>query len=123
MFIIRDETLLKLSLISSIIGIILLFVFAQSLEAERIDIGEIDKSFIGKNVEVYATISSISESKGNYFFKLNDKTGNINAVIFKNTAASLDTARFKKGMQIVIKGKISEYEGNMEIIIDKIEFN
>lgn len=114
--------MLKLSLITSIIGIVLLFAFAQTLETERIDIGDIDKSIIGNNVEVFANISSFSESKGNYFFKIVDKTGDIGAVLFKNNANDIDTVKIRKGTQIIITGKISEYNGNLEIIADKIDF-
>ncbi len=118
----KDEILLKISLLISIIGIILLFVFAQGLEAEKIEIGEIGKSSIGKYIEVFAIVSSFSESNGNYFLKIGDKTGNITAVLFKNDADNINTARFKKGIQIRIIGKINEYRGNIEIITDKIEF-
>lgn len=118
----KDEILLKISLLISIIGIILLFVFAQGLEAEKIEIGEIGKSSIGKYIEVFAIVSSFSESNGNYFLKIGDKTGNITAVLFKNDADNINTARFKKGIQIRIIGKINEYRGNIEIITDKIDF-
>lgn len=107
---------------TSIIGVILLFAFAQTLETEKIDIGDIDKSLIGNNIEVFANISSFSESKGNYFFKIDDKTGYINAVLFKNNANDIDISRIRKGTQIIITGKISEYNGNLEIIADKIDF-
>lgn len=119
---IRDETLLKLSFLTSIIGIILLFVFAQALETEKMNIEDIDKTFIGKNVEVFADITSFYESNGNYFLKLTDKTGNITAVLFKNDANKVDTNKLKKGVQIKLNGKISEYKGYLEIIADKIEF-
>lgn len=113
---------MKLSLITSIIGIVLLFAFAQTLETERIDIGDIDKSIVGNNVEVFANISSFSESKGNYFFKIVDKTGDISSVLFKSNANRIDTVKIRKGVQIRITGKINEYSGNLEIIADKIEF-
>lgn len=118
----RDETLLKLSLITSLIGIVLLFAFAQTIEAERIEIADIDKTSIEKNVELFVSVESFYSSNENYFLKVSDKTGNITVVLFKHTANKNDISRLKKGQQIKLSGKISEYNGNMEIIADKIEY-
>lgn len=118
----RDETLLKLSLITSLIGIIFLFAFAQTIEAERIEIADIDKTSIGKNIELFASIESFHTSGGNYFLKISDKTGNITAVIFKQTTNEIDISRLKKWQQIKLSGKINEYKGYLEIIAYKIEY-
>ncbi len=118
----RDETLLKLSLIVSVTGIILLFAFAQTPEIEIIEIGDIGKGMIGDNIEVFADVSSFYSSNGNYFLKINDKTGNITAILFKQEASNFDISRLKKGEQIKLSGKISYYKGNLEIIANKIDF-
>ncbi|MBU3958178.1 MAG: OB-fold nucleic acid binding domain-containing protein [Nanoarchaeota archaeon] len=118
----QDGTLLKLSLATSLIGIILLFAFAQTIESERVTIADVDKSFIGRNIELFANIESFYSSNGNYFLKVSDKTGNITAVLFKQTAANSDMGKLKKGQQIILSGKISEYKSSLEIIADKIEY-
>lgn len=118
----KDETLLKLSLIVSVTGIILLFVFAQTIEAEKIEIADIDKSFIGNNIEVFADIITFYSSDGNYFLKIRDKTGNISAIIFKQVVNSFDTSKLKKGQQIKLSGEVSDYKGSLEIITNKIDF-
>lgn len=120
--IMRDETLLKLSLLTSIIGIILFFIFAQAMETEEFEIESIEKLPVGKNIELFANISSFYVSNGNYFLKISDKTGNITAVMFKQTANKIDISKIKKGQKIRLIGKVSDYKGNLEIIASKIEF-
>ncbi|MFZ3077718.1 MAG: OB-fold nucleic acid binding domain-containing protein [Candidatus Aenigmatarchaeota archaeon] len=118
----QDATLLKLSLATSLIGIILLFAFAQTIESERIEIADVDKSFIGRNVELFASVESFYNSNGNYFLKVSDKTGNITAVLFKQTATNFDMGKLKKYQQIILSGKINEYKGILELIADKIAY-
>lgn len=118
----QDETLLKLSLATSVIGITLLFIFSQSIKAERVEIAGIDKSFIGRNIELFGDIKSFHSSGGNYFLEIADKTGNITAVLFKQEASKSDTSKIEKGQQIIIYGKVRDYKGNLEITADKIEY-
>lgn len=118
----QDGTLLKLSLATSLIGLVLLFVFAQAIEAESVEIADVDKSSIGRNIELFVNVESFYSSNGNYFLKVSDKTGNITAVLFKQTATNFDMVKLKKKQQIKLSGKISEYKGNLELIADKIEY-
>jgi DNA/RNA endonuclease YhcR with UshA esterase domain len=103
-------------------GIIFLFVFAQAIETEKMDIVNIDKSTIGSNIEVFVSVVSYYASNGDYFLKVSDNTGNIMAVLFKNEAGIFDVSKLKKGQKIKITGKVSEYKGNLEIIAYKIDF-
>lgn len=118
----QDGTLLKLSLATSLIGIALLFVFAQTIESERVDIADIDKSSIGSNIELFVSVESFYNSNGNYFLKVSDKTGNITAVLFKQTATNFEMSKLKKNQQILLSGKINEYKGVLELIAYKIEY-
>lgn len=118
----QDGTLLKLSLATSLIGIVLLFAFAQTIESERAEIADVDKSFIGRNIELFANVDSFYSSDGNYFLKVSDKTGNITAVLFKQTATNFDMGKLKKSQQIILSGKINEYKGVLELIADKIQY-
>ncbi len=118
----RDETLLKLSLIISLIGLALLFAFAQAIEAEEVEIADIGKTLIDKNIELFVNIDSFYSSSGNYFLKVSDKTGNLTAVLFKQEASKTDISKLKIGQQVKLSGKVSEYKGNLEVISNKIEF-
>jgi len=116
----RDETLLKLSLVTGIVGIIVLFSITKMTEVQAIEIANA-KEYLGKTVLMSGNITSMSISeKGTIFLKISDKTGEINAVIFKNLVSKLSGYDLKKGMQVQIQGKINKYEGELEIIPDKI---
>lgn len=116
----RDETLLKLSLVTSIIGLILLFYLAQT-QAQVIAISSISQDDIGRTVLLKGNITSVFTSdKGTVFLKISDKTGELNAVIFKNLVSKLSAYGLQKGQQVQVEGKMNEYEGEFEIIPDKI---
>jgi DNA/RNA endonuclease YhcR with UshA esterase domain len=85
------------------------------------NIGDIDKSFVGKTVNVTGEITSISNNKGNIFINVKDETGEIKVVLWEDTIKSinandLDTNKLNKGSKINIIGDVQIYRGEMEII-------
>ncbi len=63
-----DKTLMKISLIISIIGVIALFLFVQFTEPIKINVSRIDDSMLGQNIELSGRIESFSTRDGNVFF-------------------------------------------------------
>lgn len=107
----QDKTLLKLSFLTSIIGIAALYFIMQPSE---IKIGDINRNYIGKTVKVLGEISSRYESKdGHIFLKFADSSGQIDVVIFKNSKVEKN---LEVGQKIEISGKVDEYKGQLEII-------
>jgi DNA/RNA endonuclease YhcR with UshA esterase domain len=112
----RDETLLKISLLIATAGIAVLFALAQ-LES-KVPIGKIDESHIGQTVKVAGEIKSLYRSRaGHAFLELVDSTGRIKVVIFEGSA---DADFLQEGQKIKIQGKVVEYRGRPEIIARKV---
>ncbi len=117
----KDETLLKLSLVTSIVGLLLLFSIAQMAEVPAVTISQITEDYIGRTVLISGNISSIfTSNKGTIFLEISDKTGELKAVIFKNLVSKVSPSPLQERQQVQIQGKINEYEGELEIIPDKI---
>lgn len=107
----QDKTLLKISIFTSIVGIVALYFIMQPSE---IKIGDINRNHIGKTVKVLGEIGSKYENKnGHIFLKLADSSGQINVVIFNNTKVERN---LEVGQMIEISGEIEEYKGELEII-------
>lgn len=111
----QDKTLLKISIFTSIVGIVALYFIMQPSE---IRIGDINRDYTGRTVKVLGEISSKYESKnGHIFLKLADSSGEISVVIFNNTKVERN---LEIGQMIEISGEIEEYKGELEIILKTI---
>ncbi len=113
----KESTLIKISLISSVLGIILILISNKIYEPETKKIMEIT----GKenSVQIYGNITSKFVSKqNNYFLKLKDETGTIDLVIFDNSIKNTD--KLKNSTSISIIGKPSIYKGKLEIIVTEL---
>ena len=62
---ITDEKLLKIALVTSLIGIIGLIIFTPTIEVMEIDIKDINRGMIDEEVKIDGVIHDISQSKSN----------------------------------------------------------
>lgn len=120
---ITDDKLLRIALITSLIGIIGLLIFTPSIEVKKVKIEDIDRGMIDEEVCIDCVVSDIasSASKTSYFLTINDGTGQMSLVIFEKQLAelqsnSLDITDFKD-KKVEVTGKITEYNSELEIIL------
>lgn len=103
----EEKTLFRIALSSSIFGIILLFISIQLYEVELFNINEI-------NLDDYVKVIGKKEvvfSKDNFcIMKIEDQTGKIDAICFEDCLLCED---------IIVEGKVENYKGNLQIVIDK----
>ncbi len=116
-----ERGLLKISLIGTVIGLVALYFVVGTLVPEEKVIGEISTGSIGAFVEVSGTISEFRQSEGNIFFTLEDSSGSIKVVLWKNVLDRLvlkgfDLEKLKDGNKVVVEGSVEGYKGEMEII-------
>lgn len=120
-----DEVLIRnASVIISVAGLALIFLFSNSMEVKPMLIGEITSDSIGSNVKACGMITDRRVSNNHVFFGLKDETGEITAVVFNSTALDLlkegnDIYSFRTGDSICVFGAVSEYpkgSGSLEIV-------
>lgn len=87
----------------------------ESIEIKQYKIKDINKKLIDKDIQVQGTITRITETPGLIIFDLNDKTGTITIILFKEEPINLT-----KNMEINIAGTVAEYKNKLEIIADEI---
>lgn len=120
---ITDEKLLRISLITALIGIIGLIIFTPSIEVKKIDIKDITRSMIDEKVSVRGIITDIKESssKTNYFLTISDGESRITLIIFEKQVSeiisrNLDIGDFKN-KKVEVVGTITEYKSDLELIL------
>lgn len=87
---ITDDKLLKIALITSLIGLIGLIIFTPSIEVKKVEIQDINRGMIDEEVSIDCVVSDVkaSASKSNYFLTINDGTGQMSLIIFESQLAS-----------------------------------
>ncbi len=112
----QEKTLLKISLIGSLLGLVVLFLLAQNItitdqQIDRITTGEVEQS-----VKVKGVVTKVTDREKVMFLEISEKA-KISALLFKKENITIET-----GDLIEIKGKVDEYEGKPQIIIDEVWF-
>ena len=119
----NDRIIFKVALITSLVGIIGMLVFASYIEPKEIQINDITRNNIGETVAVTGVVESIKESSSgsSCFIELNDGTGKINLIIFESTLVELQDAGNDldsfENQKVEVIGSITEYKSSMELIL------
>lgn len=121
---ITDDKLLKIALITSLIGIIGLIIFTPTIEVKEVKIEDINRGMIDEEVKINCVVQDVSQSssKSSYFLTVNDGTGQMPLIIFENQASELQSKNFDindlKDRKIEVAGKITEYNSQLELILN-----
>lgn len=120
---ITDDKLLKIALVTSLIGLIGLIMFTPSIEVKEVKIKDISRGMIDEEVSIDCVVSDVKSSKsGNsYFLTINDGTGQMPLVIFESQVSQMQTNNMDiqdfKNKKVNVVGKITEYNNEMEIVL------
>ncbi len=120
---ITDDKLLKIALITALIGLIGLIIFTPSIEVKKVVLSDITRAMIDEEVSVECVVSEVSPSKSktSYFLTLTDGKTKMNLVIFESQLAeiqsrNLDIESFEN-KRVKVVGKITEYNSDLELIL------
>lgn len=109
----KENTLLKVAMICSIIGLVVLYFVSARMELKEYR-PSLSKN-IGDDVKLKGTVAKITD-KGEVIFIEVIHQNNLNAVLFTDREIPL-----KEGDSVEITGTVQEYNGKEEIIADEIK--
>lgn len=113
----NDKKIFKMSLVTTIIGLLGIMILSGYVEPETLTIEKIDKSKIDNQVEVNATIISITQTKSNTkIIKLGDETGTINLVIFSSVDINYE---LRNNQNIRVIARVTQYNNDLELILEE----
>lgn len=110
----KEKTLLRIALISGIIGIVILFIISDNIEINEKNIDKINKANVEEDVKLTGTISKITQLEKVAFIEL-EQPATMTIILFKDKNLSL-----YKGDNVEIIGEIDEYGGELEVIAQRI---
>lgn len=120
---ITDDRLLRIALITSLIGIIGLIIFTPTIEVKEVDIKDITRAMIDEKVRVDGVITDVaaSSSKTSYFLTVNDGESQIQLIIFEKQLAEIESRNLDiedfKNRKVEVTGTITEYKSDLELIL------
>ena len=110
----KENTLLKIALICSLVGLIALYFISTKIEIKDYKPSILNKN-IGEDVKLLGKITKITD-KGNVVFIEVNQQSPITVVLFIDD----DNLTLNNGDNIDVIGKVREYKGKNEIIAQKI---
>jgi len=111
----KEETLFKISLICSLLGVLIILYISENTEIPSSNISNITDKDIETKVTIIGLVNSVKETPGLIILNVGDKTGNITVIAFKEENITIE-----KGRIIEIEGKVVEYNKQLEIQADSI---
>jgi DNA/RNA endonuclease YhcR with UshA esterase domain len=110
----KEKTLLKTALVCSIIGVTVLFFVSEFIEVSESELKDITIDDLDRYVKVIGTVSKVVNTEKVIIMDI-VQPHELKVVVFKDKDISLN-----KGDYIEVLGKVEEYEGELEIIGDRI---
>lgn len=110
-----EKTLLKIAFICISLGLVVLFILTDNIALDETKISQLDQN-IDKNVLVKGTVSKLTQSNSTAFIKIK-KQETAEIVLFNDMADILD---INDGDVIEVRGKVSDYGGEISIVGDEI---
>lgn len=120
---ITDERIIKISLITTLIGIVGLIIFTPSIEVKEVKIEDLTKGMIDEEVAISGVVEEIkpSSSGETYFLKINDGTGILPVIIFNSAVSEMEDSNLSiemfKDKKVKASGKITEFNSKLELIL------
>lgn len=110
----KQRTFFYLCLTVSLLGLGIVYAADSIQELEETELKNVDRSMVGETVIVSGTVQNSFFRNGNLFFKLENNNTVIPVVKFDSEVNPDD------GKKVEVEGTVELYEGELEIIADKI---
>lgn len=120
---ITDDKLLKIALVTSLIGIIGLIIFTPTIEVKEVDIKDISRGMIDEEVKITGVITDVaqSHSKTSYFLTINDGEAQIPLIIFESQVGEIQSKNLDiedfENRKVEVVGTVTQYESELELIL------
>ncbi len=108
----QEQILLKIALISAVLGLVALFLVTQRIELSQTQINQIDQ--INEDVLIKGVVTRVTDREDLLFLEIT-KPEKITVIMFKDGIIDIE-----KGDAVEIIGRTDEFEGKEEIIANEV---
>jgi DNA/RNA endonuclease YhcR with UshA esterase domain len=109
-------------LITSVIGMVLIYIAAINLEPEQIELKDINSELVGRSVSTTGKIVyRRNHDAGHLFLTISDGDINIAVPLFAGYLSTLKENGlteddFQEGTRVLVCGLVDEYQGQLQVI-------
>ncbi len=114
----NEGQIVFVAVVLSVLGIAFLFFSARNVQPERVRISALSEEMAGGYAEVWGRLGSASARNGDVFLSVCESEC-ISVVIFERDARAMNYPNpylLKKGDEVVIRGLVKIYHGEIEIV-------
>jgi len=112
----KEKTLLKIALITSLLGLLILYLISDNITIDEKNIEKITIENKDEFVKLRGVVSRVTDTERVTIMEITQPQ-QITVVLFKNENKTMP---IQQGNEIEIFGKVDEYEGKLEIIADRL---
>ena len=112
----QEKTLLKIALICSLLGLLILYLISNDIEIKEKNIEKITIDNKDEFVKLNGIVNNVIDTEKVTLIKILQPQ-EITVVLFKNENKTMP---IQQGNEVEVIGKVDEYKGKMEIIADRL---
>ncbi len=117
----KETNLTFFCIIGLLVCLSMLYVVLNHVNYIHVNIGDLDRTFVGSAVNVSGVVTDVKTSNGHVFFDLEDRTGSVKIVLWEDTVKLLgmknvNIREMKNGDEVNIIGDVQIYNGELEVI-------
>ena len=112
----KEKTLLKIALVCSLLGLLILYLISSNIEIKEKNIEKITLDNKDEFVKLRGVVSNVVDTEKVVIMEITQPQ-QITVVMFKDENKAMPVY---EGNEIEVIGKVDEYEGKMEIIADRL---
>ena len=108
----KEQTLLRIALIASLLGLAILLVVARSSGPANADVSSIDSAMKGNQVKIIGTVEQVRNAGESQILVVSQPS---TITVFVSGQPEL-----RKGDTVEVIGRVDEYKEKQEIVADRI---
>lgn len=102
---------------TSVVGLVMIYLFASWTEAESVDLSDVNQELIGRTIMVEGFIKQKSvHDEGHIFLTISDGSKSIQSPIFSDLAKEVDANILEVGTKLKVTGVVDDYRNQMQVI-------
>jgi len=111
---ITESDIVHACIILAVLGLGVIHISQSFIQTDRVEIGSIDRTWIGNSVSINGSISSVYSTNETVFLSVEDSSGSITVVDF-------DGANYSTGSDIETTDYVKVCQNKLDIITDEIK--
>ncbi|MAH01851.1 hypothetical protein CMO87_01290 [Candidatus Woesearchaeota archaeon] len=112
----QEKTLLKIALITSLFGLLTLYLISDNLEIKEKNIEKITIDNKDEFVKLRGIVNKVIDTEKVTIMEIMQPQ-EITVVLFKNNNKIMQV---QKGNEVEVIGRVDEYEGKLQIVADRL---